>query len=78
MAPNPAQHTTEVAFISNVESKYIIQIMDLTGRMVMVNEGRAIAGENSTGIYLDNVSKGIYLMLVINGEEQSFKKLHVN
>ncbi|WP_416238677.1 T9SS type A sorting domain-containing protein, partial [Raoultella planticola] len=45
--PNPTEGKSFVRFNSRSMSPYHIEVMDVTGRMIMEKEGTTVTGENS-------------------------------
>lgn len=70
--PNPFTHNTTVEFTEM--GNYQIQVMDVTGKVVLATQTNGAAKIN---LNLANAQKGIYLMNVINQDGKRYTKMLV-
>lgn len=73
--PNPANDWMQCNFRSETEQRYRIQIMDLSGRLIVVEEGTADAGLNRVDLNPDQISSGAYMLQLTVGESQSVQRI---
>ncbi len=78
ISPNPSIGNSEILFSSIENSSYTIQVMDLTGRIVLLKGGEVLIGENRVTLNLEYVTKGIYMIHVLSGDRQAFNRLVLN
>ena len=63
--PNPASDHATVKFSSTKESvPFSIRLTDLAGRTVMTLDGNTVEGDNQLEMNLDNIAKGIYIVIL--------------
>jgi hypothetical protein len=74
--PNPTDGKTTLKFNSNSEAKYLIKVLDITGRVIMSDVANAIEGINLHELDLSNVAKGIY-MVTLQTEGMDIQTLKV-
>ena len=65
--PNPAKADFNLSFNSQKAGKYLLSILDLTGKKVATKVLSACAGKNSFKIGTNNLSSGNYLIEIIGG-----------
>ena len=75
--PNPAESFVTVSFSAMNEGTYNINLIDMTGRIVKSEIGKATNGENSHIMNLDGVAKGMYMILLQKGDDLFKSKLVV-
>lgn len=74
--PNPFISTTEIAYELTGSSVVIIELMDLTGRIVMrIDEGLKTAGKQIATLNADGLESGVYFYTLTAGEFSETKKL---
>lgn len=73
--PNPASDYVNIAYTIDNSTKVTIEIYDIFGRLVKVQESKAIAGERKTEqINVSNLASGTYIYtLNVDGVKQSKK-----
>lgn len=78
--PNPATNQLNIDLIASKETKSIVQIYDLTGRMVsQVYEGNLNEGKNTiSGVNVSNLPKGLYTLKVIQNNKSTNHKFVIN
>jgi len=65
--PNPTQDNITVSFSSNESELYSIQMYDMTGRMVINESNSSSIGINKQELNLQNISNGLYNLVVSRG-----------
>jgi hypothetical protein len=75
--PNPAEELVNVSFVSKDAGNYVISLLDILGRTVKEESGKAFEGANTHLIYLDDLVKGVYLIKLQKGEDTFKAKLIV-
>jgi hypothetical protein len=75
--PNPAAGSVSVTFRSKSGGAYGIQVVDMLGRKLKEEYREANAGENSFALPLNELSAGVYLVILCQGEEQLKTKIVV-
>ncbi len=73
--PNPASESATVSFVSNTNEQVLIQLFDLTGRVVFEKTITAQKGGNQLTIELKDLLRGAYLVKVNGVENQSIGRL---
>ncbi len=78
--PNPAVNNSTVIFTaSQANSKYTIQLTDLSGKTIWHKEGITVKGTNSVSLSLSKFAKSMYLVhVLINGEKDLSAMLYKN
>lgn len=72
--PNPTNDRSVLNFSSNEEGNYILNISDISGRVLRTMNGNAVAGENTAILSVADMSKGIYFVsLELAGETKQIK-----
>ncbi|MCX6275184.1 MAG: GEVED domain-containing protein [Bacteroidetes bacterium] len=69
--PNPTSGKTTLKFESMNAAKYVISVVDVTGRIIISDEMTAAEGINMHELDLTQVSKGIYLVRMETAGEQT-------
>jgi len=73
--PNPTHDVVTVTFNSQVEEKYTVQLVDMTGRVVIREDQNAVKGENEYKCNLGNYAPGIYSLILQVGENTFHSKV---
>ena len=73
--PNPAQDIVHVVFSSTYSESYEILLMDMLGKNISSYRSTSKMGENKIAIPIDNLSKGIYQLSILQGNTLYVKKL---
>ncbi len=76
--PNPAKDFLNIAFNTEKEEGYNIQLIDVTGRVISHINGSTVIGENQYQMNLANVSNGVYFVVLKNNNSIIQKKIMVN
>jgi hypothetical protein len=69
--PNPTSGKTTVKFESVNAAKYVISVVDVTGRIIIRDEMTAAEGINMHELDLTSVARGIYLVRMETAGEQA-------
>ncbi len=75
MYPNPAQTSLNINFQSSASSNVSVQITDILGKVVMNNSFTADEGYNSYKMNVENLNKGIYIVVVENNKSRTTQRL---
>jgi hypothetical protein len=75
--PNPAINQLNVKFNSMDAGNYSIRLVDLSGRLVINNNGAASKGANLINLDLNGLAKGVYMLHVENAHETSIIRVVV-
>jgi hypothetical protein len=76
--PNPTSGKTTVKFESANSAKYVISVVDVTGRVIISDEVSASEGINMHELDLTGVAKGMYLVrMETTGEQIQLLKVTV-
>lgn len=73
--PNPANDWMQCSFRSETEQRYQIRLMDLSGRLVLVEEGVANTGLNRIELNPEKISSGAYMLQLNVGDQQSVQRI---
>jgi Secretion system C-terminal sorting domain len=75
IAPNPTSDRAEI-FLSSTESRNLqVRLTDITGRIVLTDYWKVVAGDNQKSVDLHNVAKGVYLIQLIENQDVISKKI---
>ena len=66
--PNPANAEIKISFDVKSAGNYSIKMMDMLGRIICLKNGEAIGGSNSTTVLLNEIDKGIYMIIFEKGD----------
>lgn len=75
ITPNPALNNTMAMFTIGKAGKYVIELADLTGRLLQTTPVIANAGANQVNINLHNYANGTYLVSLTGDEIRKTIKL---
>jgi hypothetical protein len=75
--PNPATDLVNIQFITAAEMEFSIRILDVSGRLIALEQGQAVAGQNARQVAIDHLQSGIYFVVIEAGEESQMKRLIV-
>jgi len=73
--PNPANESVTIAFSSENESSYILELTDMMGKTVKNEVTNAGIGENTYVMNLTGIAKGIYFVRISNDKINLVKKI---
>jgi hypothetical protein len=75
--PNPASDIISIAFSSNDEQNYVVRLVDMLGRTVKEEAGKAVNGDNTHIMNLDGIAKAAYMVILQKGDATYKAKLIV-
>lgn len=75
--PNPASDVVTIAFTSTDNQGYVIRLVDMLGRTVKEDAGRAVSGDNTHILNLDGIAKAAYMVILQKGDATYKAKLIV-
>jgi hypothetical protein len=62
--PNPTSGKTTLSLYSETSFNYTLKVIDYLGRVILSNELKAIAGENTQEVDMSHLAKGMYMIEV--------------
>jgi hypothetical protein len=65
--PNPFNEMMTVSFTSDKAEAYTVSVVDLTGRVILSENKMAAEGANEEALNLQNISSGMYLLVINKG-----------
>jgi hypothetical protein len=71
--PNPAAESATFSFSSQNESAFGLKIINAMGQFVYSTEGMATEGANNIDLKLENLSKGLYIVQLV--QDGSMKQM---
>ncbi len=77
LMPNPAQNNTTVLFTNDDESLVHLQLVDLTGRVIIEKYISSEIGNNKIELPLNNLQRGMYIVRLANSGKILTQKLIV-
>jgi hypothetical protein len=75
--PNPATDEVQVSFDSETNGDMKLQLMDMTGKLILEQSKQVVPGNNITTILMNELANGCYIMKVAQGDYTVAKKLVV-
>lgn len=75
--PNPSKGQFNVKFSSQSENDVKISVHDLLGRKVFENKYNKTSSEFNENIQLKNVTSGVYLLTIVDGDRKEEKKIMI-
>ncbi len=76
--PNPAENNLNISLNSIEEQSIRIELLNAVGQIIFSENNENVRGEIIKTINLSGISKGIYLIRLISGNQQYFKKVVIN
>lgn len=73
--PNPSNGLFNITLQSNNSDKAIIQLFDMSGRLIRQNTLNETQSEINSSVDYSDVSNGIYLMKISKGDESGVKRI---
>ncbi|MFN3849999.1 MAG: M4 family metallopeptidase [Spirosomataceae bacterium] len=67
--PNPSKEIVQLSYKSTKEANLIVQITDLAGRTYIQNVSKVSTGENQLEYNIQNLSKGQYILKVLDNSD---------
>ena len=77
LMPNPASDNVTLKMFSNKQETTIVNLVDLSGKVVMTEILSQNKGINTSSINVSAISNGIYFVKVIGSAETKVMKLNV-
>jgi hypothetical protein len=72
--PNPATDVVNIQFYTEESNKYVVRILDLSGRTIYMEEGFSNTGENTQQLNVSDLASGIYYVeLTSAGQTEKIK-----
>ncbi|MFN9596811.1 MAG: T9SS type A sorting domain-containing protein [Bacteroidota bacterium] len=78
MSPNPANNFTDLDFTAPSAGNYQLGIFNILGKEMASRPVRAVAGLNRQRLDLSNISSGVYLVSIRNGNSVLTRRLVVS
>jgi hypothetical protein len=75
--PNPASTQVTAAFMSETDGSYVANITDLTGRVVVSQEGHVVNGDNTLQINTAALSTGMYVLNLTAAGKNLITKINI-
>jgi hypothetical protein len=75
--PNPTKGMLRLDFVSSIAGAYNVNVTDLAGRSVMMQQGISVEGANGIDIDLTNLAKGMYMINLKQNNETRLVKVSV-
>ena len=75
--PNPATNEVNVTFMSSAQSEVQVNILDVTGRILMTQNVQSDTWETEVHLDISDLQNGYYLVAVNNGVKSTMSKLNV-
>ena len=75
VVPNPFNTTATVTFNSDVEGGFMVKMMNLLGEVVATKSVNVTHGTNTVDIERNNLSSGVYILSISNGNGSISKKV---
>ncbi len=63
--PNPAGNEASVIFRTSIATNYRLEIIDMTGRVLLIKNAESNEGDNTVHVLLSSLSNGLYLVRLI-------------
>jgi Metallo-peptidase family M12B Reprolysin-like/Secretion system C-terminal sorting domain/Bacterial pre-peptidase C-terminal domain/Fibronectin type III domain len=78
ISPNPAQHTANLSFHSEMDGDAEITVSNMVGRIIFTQKASVVEGQNNAVVDLTNLANGIYLVRIQNGDQIKTAKILVS
>lgn len=75
--PNPSKGQFNIQFSSQSENEVRISVHDLLGRKVFENKYNKTSSAFNENIHLKNVTAGVYLLMIVDGDRKEEKKIMI-
>ena len=73
--PNPATNYVNIYVKASQRTTYTVQLMDMSGRMILQNANTAVFGINLTGLDVSGMRQGIYFLRISSLQGSYVQKL---
>ena len=77
LAPNPTRDQTFVGFTLDADARVTLRVLDLTGRVILLERTDGYEGENVLPVLLPNCPSGVYVVEVQAGALRDQRRLVV-
>jgi hypothetical protein len=74
--PNPAPEYTTLRYTSTKQEKIVVQVTDISGKVVVRNTYTSSIGDNLLKIDVSNLTRGNYIVTIVNGGTTQTAKLN--
>lgn len=68
--PNPAHNSVSVKFFSTATDAVVVKLTDVTGKIILTREVKALSGENNITLDLAGVTPGMYFVNLSSSDTQ--------
>jgi len=75
--PNPATDNLFLKFSLQNEGKIVVKMMDMAGKIVMVDAFEGVTGENQHTMNVSNIKSGLYVLQIETGNGKAIQKVLV-
>jgi hypothetical protein len=75
--PNPTQGKTTLEFVSIADARYSLQVLDVTGRVIISEDISAVEGVNMHELDFSTIAKGVYMLRLESSSGSQLLKLTV-
>ncbi|MCH8555581.1 MAG: T9SS type A sorting domain-containing protein [Schleiferiaceae bacterium] len=75
--PNPTNNFTKVAFFSQHNGNVLFQLLSSNGQLIQNSNWKTIYGDNEFEVDCSQLSRGLYFIVLDDGQQQSVFKLDV-
>ncbi|MCW3127552.1 MAG: hypothetical protein JWO03_3210 [Bacteroidetes bacterium] len=76
--PNPASTRLTVTFTAGTDDNYTSTITDVTGRVVISQEGNVFGGDNNVEFNTASLSNGMYILTLNTGGKTLINKINIS
>lgn len=77
VSPNPMTSTSEIQFNASGGQNMVVEVMDITGRVIYRTQSTTVPGSNAVKLVRDNWPEGMYLYRLTVGSDQHAGRLIV-
>jgi hypothetical protein len=75
--PNPANNTVYLAFTSSKPATYLVELTDITGKVLLRKTGKSLRGINKVNFDVSKYANGMY-MLNLKNKKDAVKSVMFN
>ena len=69
--PNPTEDKTTLQFDAKADAIYALHVLDITGRIILTQQIKAVEGSNMHELDFTNLAKGMYMIRLENSDAGS-------
>ena len=77
VVPNPMSSNAVVTFVAEKSAAYVLNLADVTGKIISTRKIEAKAGENTTNIERNNLPAGVYFLSLSDGQSLVTRKFSI-